>query len=148
MKLVKDIMTRDITSVTPDNTMRHFARVLANHRFHGVPVVDIEGKVVGFISDKDLVKSEFPHYDRGNGYFLIRDFAGMAKRLSSVGNQKVEDFMTINPVCVTENDPIIDVVKIILEQGFKVLPVTRDGILVGVVGRAEVCNELLDSGTL
>jgi len=148
LKLVKDIMTRDITSVTPDNTMRHFASVIANHRFHGVPVVDNEGNIVGFISDKDLVKSEFPHYGRGNGYFLIRDFTGMVRRLSSVGNQKVEDFMTANPVCVTEEDTILDVVRIILEQGLKVLPVIRDGVLVGVVGRAEVCKELLESGTL
>lgn len=148
LKRVRDIMTRDITSVTREDTMRDVARILAHHRFSGVPVVDKDLQVIGFVSEKDVVQSEFPQVGRSSSIFLIRDFAGLARRLSNVGGQKVKDFMSHRPITVEEDDTLLDVVRLILERGLKVVPVVRDGVLVGVVGRAEVCNELLESGNL
>ena len=148
MKLVKDIMTRDITAVSPEDTIKDAARVLANHHFSGIPVVDETNRVVGFISQKDVLRSEFPHSGSSSNYFLIRNFAGLVKRLSQVGSEQVKDHMSTHPLCVEENDTIIDVVETILDQGIKTLPVTRNGILIGIVGRAEVCEELLESDTL
>ena len=148
MKKVREIMTRDITSVTKEHTMRDVARILANHRFSGIPVVDEDHRVIGFVSERDVVQSEFPQMGRSSSMFMIRDFVGLARRLSNVGNQKVKDFMCHRPITVEEDDTLMDVVRLILERGVKVIPVVRDGILQGVVGRAEVCKELLDSGNL
>lgn len=141
-------MTRDITSVTPLDTMRDVARILANHHYHGIPVVDEDHRVVGFVSERDVVQSEFPQMGRTSSMFLIRDFAGLARQLTNVGNQKVKDFMSHRPITVEEDDTLTDVVKLILEREIKLAPVVREGVLVGVVGRAEVCRELLESGTL
>ncbi len=148
MKQVRDIMTRDITAVFPEDTIKDAARVLATHRHTGVPVVDEDNRVIGFISQKDVLESEFPHHWQATDFFMIRDFAGLAKRLSKVGKQQVRDYMSNAPQCVEEEDSIMDVVKLILESGHKVLPVVRNEILVGIVGRAEVCEELLESGTM
>ncbi|MFP4497199.1 MAG: CBS domain-containing protein [Vulcanimicrobiota bacterium] len=148
MKKIKDILVRDITSVTSDDTMRNVARILANHRFSGIPVVDNDHRVIGFISESDVVRSEFPQMGRSPGLFLIRDFAGIVRKISKVGSQKVSDYMNQRPITIEEDDSIMDVVRLILERGVKVIPVVRDGVLVGVVGRAEICRELLESGTL
>lgn len=148
MTLVKDIMIRDITAVSPDDSMITVARVLANHCFSGVPVVDDKGRVIGFISDKDLVKSEFPNMERRDEYFVLRDFAEIATRLSHVGESSVKDYMNPHPITVREDDPAIDVVKLILQMKIKVVPVTRDGILVGAVGRTQICRIILEKGDI
>lgn len=148
MTKVRDIMVRDITALMEDDTMRDAARVLANYRFGGISVVDDDHHVVGFLSERDVVQSEFPQMGRSASYFLIRDFTGMVKRLSNVGKQKVKDFMSTRPITVDEDDTVMDVVRLVLERGVKVVPVVRDGLLVGVVGRAEICRELFDSGNI
>lgn len=142
MKLVRDIMARDITSVTADDGLEKVAWLLSGFRSGGVPVVDAEGKVRGFISEKDIIKSRYPFIAELTGYFVIRNFAQVSKKLAGREGHKVADFMTSPAVTVTEDDTLTTVITIMLEKGIRILPVTRNGVLVGVVGRAEICKEL------
>ncbi|MCE1246323.1 MAG: CBS domain-containing protein [Firmicutes bacterium] len=142
MKLVRDIMARDITSVTEEDTLEKVAWLLTGYRFGGVPVVDAEGKVKGFISEKDIIKSHYPFMGESGGYFVIRSFAEVSKKLDKQELHRVREFMTSPAISVSEEDTVVETINIMLEKGLRILPVTRDGILIGVVGRTEICKEI------
>ncbi len=146
MKQVKDIMTRDLTAVSESTALKEVADILAHHRFPGVPVVDEEQRVIGFVSEKDLISSAFPGQFGVSDDFFVRDFAVLARQMSQAGESQVRDFMTRETICVREEDDLGYLAELMLSKGLKTIPVVRKGKLVGVVGRAELCQALMVEG--
>lgn len=146
MKQVKDIMTRDLTAVSESNALKEVVDILAHYRFSGVPVVDDEQRLVGFISEKDLISSVFPGQFRASDDFFPRDFASLAHQMSQAGESQVRDFMTREVIYVTEDDDLSYLAELTLSKGLKSIPVVRKGKLVGMVGRAELCRALMTEG--
>ncbi len=58
--IVADYMTRDLTAVSVETTLREVIEILSSERIYGVPVIDDDNKVIGFISEKTVVRSVFP----------------------------------------------------------------------------------------
>ncbi|MDI6822480.1 MAG: CBS domain-containing protein [Actinomycetota bacterium] len=143
---IKEIMTRDLTAVSEDTTLKEAARIMARCRFSGLPVVDDEHRVMGIITEKDIIESAFPGRFGRTDEFFVRDFAVLARRMIQVGERYVRDFMTKEAVCVTEDDTILNAAEIMLVRGLKILPVVREEKLVGVVSRAELCRSLMEEG--
>jgi CBS domain-containing protein len=137
-------MTRDITAVTEDDTIKTVARILVKHKLSGVPVVNENNKILGFISEKDVLQSEFPQEGELEKYVMNENYSHLAETLAPAGEKKVKDFMCSTPICVSGDTSIIEVVQIFLKYGFKVLPVEKENILIGVIGRAELCKSLLE----
>jgi CBS domain-containing protein len=141
---VADFMTRDVTAVTADTTLKEVAKVLSRRRLSGLPVVDEEQHVIGFISERDLIDSIFP------GRFAERDdirfpnFALIATQLAKAGEKRVFEYMTREPVCVAEEATEEDVVELMITKDLKILPVTRENKLVGVVTRADLYQALIE----
>jgi predicted transcriptional regulator len=142
---VKDIMTRDLTAVHKDNTMREVVNILANQPYSGVPVIDEHNKVIGFISVKDVLMSEFPERISKIGTFKLQDFMNLARQLDYIGESKVVNFMNTRPVTVTEEDSVKHVINLVIDKGLKIIPVVRDEVLVGLVERIELCRAYMDS---
>jgi predicted transcriptional regulator len=142
---VRDIMTRDLTAVHKDNTMREVVNILANQPYSGVPVIDEHNRVIGFISVKDVLISEFPERISKIGTFKLQDFMRLARQLDYIGESKVVNFMSNKPITVTEDDPIREIVHLVVDEGLKIVPVVRDGVLVGLVERIELCRAYMDS---
>ncbi len=140
---VKDMMIRDLTSVTDMATLKEVADMLSYSRLSGVPVVDDQGKVIGFISEKDIIESAFPKVGMDTDMLFVRNWAQNYLRLSQVGESLVKDYMNQNPVCVEEDDDE-KVVKFMLSEHKKTLPVTRDEKLIGVVTRSNLCRVLME----
>ncbi len=146
MKQVKDIMTRDLTAVSESNSLKEVVAILAHYRFSGVPVVDDEQRLTGFISEKDLISSAVPGQFRASDDFFPRDFASLASQMSQAGESQVRDFMTREAVYITEDEDISYLAELMLSKGLKTVPVVREKKLVGVVGRAELCRALMTEG--
>ena len=150
MKKVKDFITRDLTSVAEDTPLREVAQLLSWRGLSGVPVVNEENIVIGFISEKDIITSIFPEQVKIENPDLIRidNLSQIVKKLTSVGEALVKDYMNKNIICASEDTPISDVAGIMLRRGIKRLPVLRDKKLVGVVDRANLVQVLIERGTL
>jgi CBS domain-containing protein len=138
-------MARDITSVTEDDGLEKVAWLLSGYRSGGIPVVDAQGKVKGFISEKDVIKSKYPLIAESANYFVIRSFTEISNKLAKKEGHKVRDFMTSPAVTASEEDTLVNIITVMLEKGIRILPVTREDVLVGIVGRTEVCKELFHS---
>ncbi|QTX31302.1 CBS domain-containing protein [Aminithiophilus ramosus] len=141
---VGDVMDRDLTALSEQATLATAIEVLARHRLTGVPVLDEEGKVVGFISEKDIVKAALP------GYFeyiqdpsFIPDFGQFQSRLKKIRNEPVSRLMHRDVVSFSEDDSDFFVAMTLIRNNLKRAPVIRDGVLVGVVNRTDLLERIM-----
>lgn len=142
--IVKDVMTRKIVKVSPDNSVRQAARVMLDNHVSGVPVVDDEGRLVGLISEGDLIRrTELGGIaPAAEGTVAAEDRANAYVRRSS---WRVGDAMTANPVTIDENASVARVAALMQERGVKRIPVLRDGLLIGIVSRADLLQAILSA---
>ena len=149
MKKVKDIMTRDLTSVTEDTPLIEVAELLSLRGVNGIPVVNMENKVTGWISERDLITNIFPEKVKIENPDIIglANLSQVVKKLTQVGQAKVKDYMskTISPV--KEDTPAADVAELMLHKDLKRVPVLRYTRLIGVVERVSLAYLLLEEGS-
>jgi CBS domain-containing protein len=150
MKKVKDFLTRDLTSVTEDTPLREVAELLSLRELIGIPVVNRENEVTGWISETDIIASIFPEKVKIENpdviYFM--NLSQVVKKLTQVGQAMVRDYMIRNVYRVKEDTPASDVVELMLHKDFKRVPVVRNKRLVGVVDRSSLSRILLEEGSI
>ena len=150
MKKVKDFITRDLTSVTEDTPLREVAELLSLRELIGIPVVNRENEVTGWISETDIIASIFPERVKIENpdviYFI--NLSQVVKKLTQVGQAMVSDYMIRNVYRVKEDTPASDVVELMLHKDFKRVPVVRNKRLVGVVDRSSLSRILLEEGSI
>jgi CBS domain-containing protein len=150
MKKVKDFITRDLTSVTEDTPLREVAELLSLRELIGIPVVNRENEVTGWISETDIIASIFPERVKIENpdviYFM--NLSHVVKKLSQVGQAMVSDYMIRNVYRVKEDTPASDLVELMLHKDFKRVPVVRNKRLVGVVDRSSLSRILLEEGSI
>lgn len=149
MKKVKDIMTRDLTSVTEDTPLKVVAELLSLRGVNGVPVVNLQNDVVGWISERDIIASIFPEKIKIENPDVVSftNLSSVVKKLTQIGDAKVKDYMSKRHFPVKEESPAIDAAEIMLQNDLKRIPVVRDKRLVGVVDRVSLAHMLLEEGS-
>lgn len=136
---VRDVMTESVISVTPNTSLKEVARVLVQTRISGLPVVADDGKVVGVISEGDLLfKERGPTDHKGVGVLgWLLDPHGAEAQLKLEATT-VAEAMTAPPVTIESRRPVPVAAALMLEQGVNRLPVVDGGQLVGIVTRADL----------
>lgn len=109
--LAREIMTPHVICVQPDIPVDEVARILLKNRITGVPVIDSEGRVLGVVSEFDL----------------------LAKR-----GRLAKEVMTAEVIAVTEETPAETVAELIVRRRVRRVPVLRDGRVVGIITRADL----------
>lgn len=140
-------MTRRVMAVTPDTPILAAARLMLEHKISGLPVVDAAGRVVGILSEHDLLRR------RGDGECaqgsrwleLMIEPVGLAEESAEFHGRKVGEVMTRNPVTVNAASPLKEACRLIEDRGIKRLPVVQDGELVGIIARADLVRALAQS---
>jgi len=135
----KDVMTQEVVFVDINTPMKDVAQTLGNHGISGLPVVDLEGKVVGVISEKDFLR----HLGAKDKMTFM---AFLAERLSepwcvdeSIGERQAGEMMTSPAVTIDENRPVIEIATLFKEKNINRAPVVNEkGELVGLVSRADI----------
>jgi CBS domain-containing protein len=138
--LARDIMTRAVATIQPDTQIADaITRMLANH-VSGLPVVDAAGRLVGVLSEGDLLRrSETQTGQKRSKWleFLIGP-AHLAQEYVHTHSRRVEDIMTRDVLTVTEDTPLEDVVNLMERKHIKRVPVMRGDALVGIISRADL----------
>ena len=140
----KDVMTRDVVFVDINTPMKEVAQTLGSHVISGLPVVDLEGKVVGVISEKDFLR----HMGAQDKMTFM---AFVAERLKeawcvdeSIGERTAGEMMTSPAVTIDEDKPIIEIATIFKEKNINRAPViNQKGGLVGLVSRADIIESTI-----
>lgn len=133
-----DIMTVGAAMVHPDTRISSAARVMLQHHISGLPVIDDDGRLVGMVTERDLLRRAelgTEHARRRWLEFLLST-GDLAAEYVHAHGRKVDDVMTTEVVSVTPDTPLADVVDLMERRGFKRLPVVRDDKVIGIVSRA------------
>jgi CBS domain-containing protein len=152
MKTAAEIMNRDVPTVTPDDDARTAIDLLSKTDLGAVPVVDEDGKVVGIVSESDLILGEeeselhLPHYlNIMGGIVFVGSMKGFEERLEKAFATKVSELMTPDPIVVHTYENADRVAKKIAESHHNHLPVVdEDGRLAGMVTRADALAAIVD----
>ncbi len=136
-------MVRDLTALTKDTSLREAARLFSMMRVTGLPVVDDEQHVIGFLSESNIIEAILPR-TRDTSRIFLSDFGEIARKMGQAGELSVGDCMTRDVLTATEDEALGVVAETMLTEGVKVLPVVRDDTLIGTVNRAHVCAALME----
>jgi len=134
------IMTRDVISVTPRTTIADAANIMLRSHISGLPVLDDAGKLVGVVSESDFLRRSEIGTGRSRPAWL-QFFMGpgwSAADFVRERGRRVEDVMTPDPVTVTEDTPLEELVRLMEKKGVKRLPVMSGSMVVGIVTRANL----------
>ncbi|MBS1863818.1 MAG: CBS domain-containing protein [Actinobacteria bacterium] len=152
MKTAAEIMDRDVPTVTVDDEASDAIKLLAKTDLGAVPVVDDERKVVGIVSESDLVLADeesdlhLPHYlNIMGGIVFIGSMKGFEKRLEKAFATKVSELMSADPIVARTYESADRVAKKIADHHHNHLPVVdEDGRLAGMVTRADALAAVVD----
>ena len=141
----------DVPTVTPEDDARTAIETLADLDVAAIPVVDADNRVVGIVSESDLVISEseadlhLPHFiNIMGGVIFVESLKGFEERLKKAFATKVSDLMTPDPICAQVEDDARVVARLIAEKHHNHLPVVDgDGRLAGLVTRADALAALV-----
>jgi CBS domain-containing protein len=134
------IMTRTVIMVAPETTILEAAKLMLQRHVSGLPVVDATGKLVGIVSEGDFLRRSEIGTQRKRGRWLRFILGAGEEATSFVREQgrKVSEVMTRDPLTITEDTAIEDIVQTMEKNNVKRLPVMRGEALVGIVSRANL----------
>ena len=134
------IMTHSVITITPDATILEAAKTMLRHHVSGLPVVNTAGTLVGIVSEGDFVRRNEIGTQRKRGRwlkFLLGAGSAATDYVHEYG-RKISDVMTSEPLTVTENAMLEEIVTLMETNGVKRLPVMNGDKLVGIVSRANL----------
>jgi CBS domain-containing protein len=140
----QDVMTRDVSTVSPDTPLTAIADLLLSRHISGVPVVEPDGRLVGVISEADLMwRAEGEGEQRRSWWAsLLSGRALKAADFIRTHGTRAEDVMSRSPVTVSEDTPIEEVIDLFERRRIKRLPVVRGAHVVGIVSRSDLLKTL------
>lgn len=135
---VKDVMTSDVVTVRPETSLKDVAAILTERRISGVPVVDASGKVVGVVSEGDILFKERGPSERTGLLAWFADPYDVAEQLK-LAARTAGEAMTAPAKTIAPWRPVSSAAAEMLDEGVNRLPVVDDeGRLMGIVTRADL----------
>jgi CBS-domain-containing membrane protein len=140
-----DIMTTQVVSIAPDRSVYDAAKLLAENRISGMPVVDETGDVIGIVSEGDLLRRVETGTENPRRSWLA-EFLAPTRQLAVEYLKehaiKVRDVMSTPAITVDETTPLTEVAELLGRKHIRRLPVLRERKLTGIVSRANLVRAL------
>ena len=145
-----DIMSRNVVTAAPDDTIRQIAKLLVEHAISAVPVCDGDGHVLGIISEGDILRplrnSAVQRRTRwldllAEGDSLSQNFIDYLKETG----RHAHELMTEDVVSATEDASLSELAELMVDRKIKRLPILRNGLVVGIVSRADIVKALANN---
>jgi len=145
----KDIMVREVITVRPEATIREIATVLIENKISGVPVVDANGKLVGIVTEGDLLYKEnnprIPDFINILGAIIYyRGVERYNEDFKKLMAGTASEIMTTRTIVVAEDAEVDKIVGLMLENDIKRIPVVNGDRVIGIISRADIIKTLLN----
>ncbi len=148
----RDIMTKEVLAVKPNDSVEKVARILLENKISGIPVVDADDKVMGIISEKDLIikagELKIPFYiTLFDSIIFLENTMRFNNNLKKYTASRVKDAMTTKVIAVDEDEPVGNIVKLMQDKKVNRVPVLRHEKLVGIITRNDILKAMVsDNG--
>ncbi|MBN2125812.1 MAG: CBS domain-containing protein [Deltaproteobacteria bacterium] len=148
MVRVEDLMTKDVITVSPETRITEAAQLLLEKGINGVPVVDEQGKLVGILTQSDLVTQQkrlpIPSlFTLLDGFIPLTSTRHLEKEVQKITATTVAEAMTPDPVTVRPDTSLEDLANLMVDRKFHTIPVVDQGHLIGIVGKEDVLRTIL-----
>lgn len=135
----RDVMTARVITVRPETSVKDIAALMLTHHVSGLPVVTIEGELVGIVTEADLLYKETGQEHPAGRFF--KGFPPFGRTVDT--SRKAEgwtavDLMSSPVITVEEDTPLREVAGLMVRRKINRVPVMRGGRLAGIVSRADV----------
>lgn len=134
---VSETMTTGVKTATADTPVKELANIMCLNNISGLPVVDEDNRIIGIVSEKDLLKRMFPDMsdiaEEGKP-----DFEDMEKKYSDTLGLKAADIMTTNVAYVSSDMPIMKAATVMCARNIRRIPVVDNEVLVGIISIGDV----------
>ena len=142
--LARDIMRRPVISVRREATLKEVANLMYKHRISGMPVVDEQNRVVGEVSERELLAAALPDFRQRAGAATsptgVDPFEALMKRENEI---LAGDLMTQPEVMVDEDKGVIELAALMLERNIRRVIVASGGELVGLIMRSDIVSRVI-----
>lgn len=137
---VRDVMTTQTFRVYPDTPVREILDLMGRHQLKGVPVVGEKREVLGVVSEGDILRHLLPVIGRAGGGDPPADPGD-----TDLYDTPVREIMSRSVMCISEDQPLSEVVSTMINKNVERLPVVQEGKLTGLLTRADVMRKLFSS---
>jgi CBS domain-containing protein len=146
MLKAKDIMTKEVITVKPEATVEELARLLMNNKISGVPVTKDNKKLIGIVTENDLItqnkRFHIPTVIRLFDAFILLGSGRMEEEIRKMAATTVDEICTKKVVSISEETTLDEIATIMAEQHVHLLPVLRESMVVGIVGKADMVRAM------
>ena len=145
-----DVMVHDVITVKPTDDVTVAVKLLAEHDISALPVVDHDHKVVGMISEADLIEREEIGTQRRRPWWLeaVTPSWALARDFVKSHGQRVSEIMSSHVIAASEDTPLREVAALLEKHRIKRVPILHDGKLVGMVSRSNLIQALATAEAL
>jgi CBS-domain-containing membrane protein len=141
----RDVMVSPVITTTPSASVKEVARILLDNHISAVPVVDKGGRVVGIVSEGDLMRRADLGTERHRAWWLAALFVdeeALAGEYIKAHSQKVADVMTKRVITADPNSALQEIAALLEKHSIKRVPIVENEALVGIVSRANLIQAL------
>jgi CBS domain-containing protein len=147
MLQARDIMTTEVLTVSPETSISELSKILENRRIGGLPVVDKDGRLLGVITQSDLVERARdlelpPAINILDFHFYLQIPSHLLQRVEKMLGTTVGDCMTPNPITVAPDTPVSRIAALMAKQKMHTIPVLEGGKIVGVIGKMDLVRAM------
>ena len=140
-------MTTDVLTVSPGTSISELSKLLENRKIGGVPVVDKDGRLVGVITQNDLVERARdlelpPAINILDFHIYLQIPSHLFHKVEKMLGTTVGDCMTENPVTVAPDTPVSKVAALMAKQKVHTIPVVEGTKLVGIIGKMDLVRAM------
>jgi CBS domain-containing protein len=140
----KDVMTTNVVTVSEDTSVQEIARILLARRISAVPVIDSDERVVGLVSEGDLVRRLETNEEDRESWWLksLAERDDQARSFAQARGRLAKDVMSTSVITADENESLAEIARRLERHRIKRVPIVRRGKLVGIVSRANLLHGL------
>lgn len=147
MLLAQDIMTKDVITVHPQTPVRELAALLLDHKISGVPVVDEAGKVLGVVTESDLIfQNKKVHLPTAvailDAFLFLERPEKLGQEIKKIAGSMAGDICSAELISVSPETPLEELATLMAEKKMHTLPVLDDGRLAGVIGKSDIIRTI------
>lgn len=136
---VGEVMTRNVKSVRPEDTIKDVVILICTNHISGVTVVDDKGGIVGIISEKDIIRAMYPNYSEFyDDPVRTRDFNETEGRYEELMARQVGELMSRDVFTTRPGTPMLAAASLMLRKKIRRLPVVEGGKIIGIVSQGDI----------